>query len=326
MYGWVTTVTTVTTVNKTVNRTVKSCPHPKVRKAEPRPVRSDSDAPAASTCNRATCNVQRARACRIHTHYRVESATPEHWSPHCPAYGCLRALSIPTLAYQSVRGFGQRHRHRIPTPRLPAPRLRIRTLQQRSKSWLSDVLGGGTAPPLDRMSTPETKPGFLSVGINALSPWGSRSATPKPPGTPKTPKRADEDRDKDRDKAAADGAGAQRGGDHTVNRRPRLSLKRYPQDCPPLVVRWFHAVDVSSSFYSQMQLVPHTTISSPSVNPSHPTPLSPTSPCPGPRNGYPFLMKTRVPLKTPTSRRLPKLRLPRNAAACSVPMRQNRPA
>lgn len=29
-----------------------------------------------------------------------------------------------------------------------------------------------------------------------------------------------------------------------VNRRPRLSLKRYPQDCPPLVVRWFHAVDL----------------------------------------------------------------------------------
>jgi len=94
------------------------------------------------------------------------------------------------------------------------------------------------------MSTPETKPGFLSAGITALSPWGSRSNTPKPPPTPKN---VDEERDKDKGKERekAPGVGPQRGGDHMVNRRHRLSLKRYPQDCPPLAVRWFHAVDVS---------------------------------------------------------------------------------
>ncbi|KAF2195813.1 DDHD-domain-containing protein [Zopfia rhizophila CBS 207.26] len=86
------------------------------------------------------------------------------------------------------------------------------------------------------MSTPENRPGFLSAGITALSPWGSRSATPKPPQT-------NDDGD-DRDKAPLSAMGTQRGGDHTINRRHRLSLRKYPNDCPPLVVRWFHAVDI----------------------------------------------------------------------------------
>ncbi|ORY16005.1 DDHD domain-domain-containing protein [Clohesyomyces aquaticus] len=81
------------------------------------------------------------------------------------------------------------------------------------------------------MSTPDTKPGFLSAGLNALSsPWGSRSATPKPPPHD----------DDEREKRPA----PQRGGDHIINRRHRLSIRKYPADCPPLAVRWFHAVDV----------------------------------------------------------------------------------
>ncbi|KAF2199502.1 DDHD-domain-containing protein [Delitschia confertaspora ATCC 74209] len=81
------------------------------------------------------------------------------------------------------------------------------------------------------MSTPENKPGFLSAGITALSPWGSRSATPKPPlGN-----------DKEKETVAAV---PRTGPDHAINRRSRLSLKKYPSDCPPLVVRWYHAVDI----------------------------------------------------------------------------------
>ncbi|KAF2746835.1 DDHD-domain-containing protein [Sporormia fimetaria CBS 119925] len=82
------------------------------------------------------------------------------------------------------------------------------------------------------MSTPETKPGFLAAGINALSPWTPRSSTPKPP--PIQTKDAEE-------KGAL---GRQRGTDHIVSHRPRISLKKYPSDCPPLEVRWFHAVDI----------------------------------------------------------------------------------
>jgi hypothetical protein len=115
------------------------------------------------------------------------------------------------------------------------------------------------------MAAPESsgKPGFLAT----LSPWGSRAATPKPPPTPttaaadadKTAAAKDKDKDKDRAKESAEktaaasspaattptapGLGTQRGGDHVVDRRHRLSLKRYPRDCPPLAVRWFHAVD-----------------------------------------------------------------------------------
>lgn len=103
------------------------------------------------------------------------------------------------------------------------------------------------------MSGPaESKPGFLA----GLSPWGSRAATPKPPATPtnietdKTKgkeKGKEDEKEKDREQdASTGGLGTQRGGDHVVDRRHRLSLKRYPRDCPPLAVRWFHAVDVSS--------------------------------------------------------------------------------
>ncbi|CAI6335381.1 unnamed protein product [Periconia digitata] len=93
------------------------------------------------------------------------------------------------------------------------------------------------------MSVPDTKQGFLSAGINAFSPWGSRSATPKSPQTPRLPEDG-KDKEREMDNAASGATAAQRGGDHKINRRHRLSLKRYPQDCPPLVVRWFHAVDL----------------------------------------------------------------------------------
>ncbi|KAF2772509.1 DDHD-domain-containing protein [Teratosphaeria nubilosa] len=36
----------------------------------------------------------------------------------------------------------------------------------------------------------------------------------------------------------------QKGGDHVVTHRHRLSLKKYPRDCPPVRPCWFHAVDV----------------------------------------------------------------------------------
>ena len=69
-------------------------------------------------------------------------------------------------------------------------------------------------------------PGFLDT----ISPWSSRSATPKPP-----------------EKASSSGTSqSQQGGDHRVNHRHRLSIREYPDDCPPLNVRWYYAVDVQS--------------------------------------------------------------------------------
>jgi hypothetical protein len=97
------------------------------------------------------------------------------------------------------------------------------------------------------MAAPDNKQGFLSN----LSPWPSRASTPKPAATPKTEASADRakkaEQDKEKDRAAAVLA-PQQGGDHVIDRRHRLSLKRYPPDCPPLAVRWFHAIDVSSQY------------------------------------------------------------------------------
>ena len=98
------------------------------------------------------------------------------------------------------------------------------------------------------MSAPDNKQGFLSN----LSPWSSRAGTPKPPSTPKPDagvekvKMVEQEKEKER---IATGLAPQQGGDHIIDRRHRLSLKRYPQDCPPLTVRWFHAIDVSTPMY-----------------------------------------------------------------------------
>lgn len=114
-----------------------------------------------------------------------------------------------------------------------------------TKSWLTRLsLTRSNNLPVDRMSAPDNRQGFLSN----LSPWGSRAGTPKPPAPPKPETSADKakkiehEREKER---VATGLAPQQGGDHIVDRRHRLSLKRYPQDCPPLAVRWFHAIDVS---------------------------------------------------------------------------------
>ncbi|KAF2102032.1 DDHD-domain-containing protein [Rhizodiscina lignyota] len=69
-------------------------------------------------------------------------------------------------------------------------------------------------------------------GITGFSPWSSRSATPRPGQA------ADNEAD-----ITEAGLGTQRGGDHAVSNRHRLSLKDYPRDCPRLNVQWFYAVD-----------------------------------------------------------------------------------
>jgi hypothetical protein len=130
-------------------------------------------------------------------------------------------------------------RDNIKLPKL-VPKSATRS-ERRARNWLQKYKAGGNALSRLGMSTPETKPTFLSAGITALSPWGSRSSTPKPPQDSHSD---DGDKDKEKDKLPVTGMAPQRGGDHTVNRRHRLSLRKYPNDCPPLVVRWYHAVDV----------------------------------------------------------------------------------
>ncbi|OMP85025.1 putative phospholipase, mitochondrial [Diplodia seriata] len=87
------------------------------------------------------------------------------------------------------------------------------------------------------MTAPDARPSgsYLAAGINAISPWGSRNQTPQThpapdAGEPQPPE--------------LNLTQQSRGADHTVTHRHRLSLKKYPRDCPPLSVQWFHAVDI----------------------------------------------------------------------------------
>ncbi|KAK1750870.1 phospholipase DDHD2 [Echria macrotheca] len=67
---------------------------------------------------------------------------------------------------------------------------------------------------------------YLASAVDSINPWaGSRTATPplkdlQPNPVPPNP------------------------GDHSLSPFYGQSLKRYPPDCPPLKVQWFHAVDV----------------------------------------------------------------------------------
>ncbi|WPH00276.1 Hypothetical protein R9X50_00310000 [Acrodontium crateriforme] len=78
----------------------------------------------------------------------------------------------------------------------------------------------------DNNTTPTAGQSYLSK----LSPW-SRSPTVAPSkgknGEPAESKLQQ-----------------QKGGDHIVTHSHRLSLKKYPKDCPPVRPCWFHAVDV----------------------------------------------------------------------------------
>lgn len=71
---------------------------------------------------------------------------------------------------------------------------------------------------------------YLTSAVESMNPWAaSRSTTPtqgnkqteiRPPAPPSNP------------------------DDHSTTHLYGQSFKTYPQDCPPLNVQWFHAVDV----------------------------------------------------------------------------------
>lgn len=75
-----------------------------------------------------------------------------------------------------------------------------------------------------------TQKGFLE----SISPWPSRTNTPKP------------DHGKSEEKPAPAPLEKSKGDDHTITAHHRLSRKDYPKDCPKSNIRWFYAVDVGS--------------------------------------------------------------------------------
>jgi DDHD domain len=106
-----------------------------------------------------------------------------------------------------------------------------------------------------KMSSPGNTPGASFLGsLESFSPWGSRSATPKAlsdqDNRPTTtsplaagPQAPGEDA-KDQQDDSRDQLKEEKGADHRVSNRYRIPPNDYPEDCPPLLVRWFYATDV----------------------------------------------------------------------------------
>lgn len=118
--------------------------------------------------------------------------------------------------------------------RLVARRGTARHLRQHrgrspSVAWLS--LGLRKMPRATGDRKPEKS--YLSSAVESINPWaGSRSATPAP------------DKRVEPSAAAAAAVAQTDPGDHSVTPLYGQSFRTYPKDCPPLSVKWFHAVDV----------------------------------------------------------------------------------
>lgn len=80
---------------------------------------------------------------------------------------------------------------------------------------------------------------YLASAVDSINPWaGSRTSTPLPKDPqPSSPLPSTMD--------------------HAVNPFYGHSFKKYPPDCPPLKVQWFHAVDVSVAWSRYLLLRLH---------------------------------------------------------------------
>lgn len=97
-----------------------------------------------------------------------------------------------------------------------------------------------------------------------LSPWGARSPVVKPA------------QGSDSETAPGDvGLKQTKGSDHKVTHRHKISLRKYPKDCPPLVVHWFFATDVPKRRPTPIE-VPSKSIEKPQPAPRKYAPFSKT--------------------------------------------------
>ena len=78
--------------------------------------------------------------------------------------------------------------------------------------------------------------------LESISPWPSRTTTPKP------------EHDKTDAKPAPAPLEQSKGDDHTITAHHRLGRKDYPPDCPKSNIKWFYAVDVGRSVTPGLRL------------------------------------------------------------------------
>ncbi|KAL7623349.1 hypothetical protein AAE478_007030 [Parahypoxylon ruwenzoriense] len=88
---------------------------------------------------------------------------------------------------------------------------------------------GDTAAPGEEKETKKVEKSYLASAVDSINPWTiSRSTTPTPKDVP--PK--------------TNTTATRKADDHSTNTLYGQSFRKYPPDCPPLNVMWFHAVDV----------------------------------------------------------------------------------
>ncbi|KAI1363048.1 DDHD domain-containing protein [Xylaria arbuscula] len=84
----------------------------------------------------------------------------------------------------------------------------------------------------DKKAEKKPEKSYLASAVESINPWTTRSTTPAPKDNSSLPQ----------PKPAP--LPAQKADDHSTNHLYGLSFKKYPSDCPPMNVLWFHAVDV----------------------------------------------------------------------------------
>ncbi|KAI1389455.1 DDHD domain-containing protein [Hypoxylon trugodes] len=90
---------------------------------------------------------------------------------------------------------------------------------------------GDSAAPSEKKEAKKVEKSYLATAVDSINPWTiNRSTTPTPnskdvPPKPKT-------------------SATRKADDHSTNTLYGQSFRKYPPDCPPLNVMWFHAVDV----------------------------------------------------------------------------------
>ena len=128
---------------------------------------------------------------------------------------------------------------RLPPPCL-AP-LQLRLPQATAAQTLHTAIGSWSPRRFRTMAqAPEKKAekSYLSTAVDSINPWAAgrttdsgqpkRPTTPTPSSTPVPPSSG-------------------RPRDHSTNPLYGISWQSYPEDCPPLRVLWFHAVDVGAT-------------------------------------------------------------------------------
>ncbi|KAI1372953.1 DDHD domain-containing protein [Hypoxylon crocopeplum] len=98
---------------------------------------------------------------------------------------------------------------------------------------------GDSTASSEKRETKKVEKSYLATAVDSINPWTTtRSTTPTPKDGTSKPK------PKTMINSKTETAPTRKADDHSTNTLYGQSFRKYPSDCPPLNVMWFHAVDV----------------------------------------------------------------------------------